>query len=192
MADTNARTAASAITSDSSLRATASRGEPWTIRTLLIGPHPRRTVLRAAALIVAAYILFGHVLIPVRGEGPSMQPTVRNGQLVFVNRAAYWRSDPSRGDIVAISLAGRRVLYVKRIVGMPGDRVRIAAGTVYVNDAALDEPYVERRRRWNVPETRLADDEYLMIGDNRSMPMWQHDFGKARRERIVGQVVRLP
>ena len=149
-------------------------------------------MVRAAGLIAIAYVLFGHVLIPVRGEGPSMQPTLRDGQLVLVNRLAYWHSQPARGDIVAISLAGRRVLYIKRIVGLPGDRVRIQAGTVYVNDAALDEPYVERRRRWDVPDTELADGEYLMIGDNRSMPMWQHDFGKARRERIVGQVVRLP
>lgn len=170
----------------------ASRGEPWSLRTLLIGARPRRTLLRAAALIATAYLLFGHVLIPVRGEGPSMQPTLRDGQLVLVNRLAYWRTAPTRGDIVAISLAGRRVLYIKRIVGLPGDRVRIAAGTVYVNDAALDEPYAQRRRSWNVPETALADGEYLMIGDNRSMPMWLHDFGKARRERIVGQVVRLP
>lgn len=119
-----------------------------------------------------------------------MQPTLRDGQFVLVNRLAYWRSDPTRGDIVALSLAGRRVLYIKRVVGMPGDRVRISGGTVYVNDAALDEPYVRQRRRWDVPEAVLADDEYLMIGDNRGMPMRQHDFGKARRDRIVGQVVR--
>ena len=119
-----------------------------------------------------------------------MQPTLRDGQFVLVNRLAYWRSDPTRGDIVALSLAGRRVLYIKRIVGMPGDRVRISGGTVYVNDAVLDEPYVRQRRRWDVPEAVLADDEYLMIGDNRGMPMRQHDFGKARRDRIVGQVVR--
>ena len=119
-----------------------------------------------------------------------MQPTLRDGQLVLVNRLAYWRSEPQRGDIVALSLAGRRVLYIKRIVGMPGDRVRIAKGTVYVNDAALDEPYVQERRRWDVPETMLALDEYLMIGDNRGMSVRQHDFGRARRERIVGRVVR--
>jgi signal peptidase I len=147
-------------------------------------------MLRAAALVVTAYVLFGHTFIPVRGEGPSMQPTLRDGQLVLVNRLAYWRSNPARGDIVAISLAGRRVLYIKRIVGLPGDRVRIAAGTVYVNGAALAEPYVQQRRSWDVAEAALADDEYLLIGDNRGMPMWQHDFGKARRQRIVGQVVR--
>jgi signal peptidase I len=156
----------------------------------VIGARPRRTLLRAAALIASAYAIFGYALIPVRGEGPSMQPTLRDGQLVLVNRLAYWRSEPTRGDIVALSLAGRRVLYIKRIVGMPGDRVRIAKGTVYVNDVALDEPYVQQRRRWEVAEAVLTGDEYLMIGDNRGMPMRQHDFGKARRERIVGQVVR--
>ena len=149
-------------------------------------------MLRAAALVALAYIVFGHALIPVRGEGPSMQPTLSDGQFVFVNRLAYWRSDPRRGDIVALSLAGRRAFYIKRIIGMPGDRVRIAAGTVYVNDAALDEPYVQLRHRWDLPETVLADDEYLMIGDNRGMPMSQHAFGKARRTRIAGYVIRLP
>ncbi len=185
MVDTNARTAASATTSDTSRGLTSSR-----VQTLVIGSRPRRTLLRVAALVCGAYIMFGHALIPVRGAGPSMQPTLRDGQLVLVNRLAYWRSDPTRGDIVALRLAGRRVLYIKRIVGMPGDRVRIAAGTVFVNDAALPEPYVQRRRGWNVPEVVLAKDEYLMIGDNRGMPMHQHDFGKARRDRIVGQVVR--
>ena len=118
-----------------------------------------------------------------------MLPTIRDGQLVLVNRLAYWRAEPKRGDIVALSLAGRHVLYIKRIVGLPGDRVRIAKGTVYVNDTALDEPYVQQRRAWEVADTLLGADEYLMIGDNRGMPMRQHDFGKARRDRIVGRVV---
>jgi signal peptidase I len=190
MADTSARIAASVTTSDS-LRGSAARPVPSLVRTMLIGARPRRTMLRAAAIVAAAYIVFGHALIPVRGQGPSMQPTLRDGQLVLVNRLAYWRSDPTRGDIVAIRLAGWRAVYIKRIVGMPGDHVRIAAGVVYVNGRRLDEPYVERRRAsWNVPTTVLARDEYLMIGDNRGMPMLQHDFGKARRDRIVGQVVR--
>jgi signal peptidase I len=186
MGDTNVRTDISATTTDS--RRVASK--PSYSRQLLIGANPRRTLLRAAALVLAAYVVFGHALIPVRGEGPSMQPTLRDGQFVLVNRLAYWRSEPSRGDIVAISLAGLRVLYIKRIIGMPGDRVRIESGTVYVNDVPLEEPYVERRQPWDAPQIVLAADEYLMIGDNRGMPIRQHAFGKARRSRIVGQVVR--
>lgn len=177
MADTNGSTAASAITTDG-------------FRRLLIGARPRRTLLRAAALVIVAYVVFGYALLPVRGDGPSMQPTLRDGQLVLVNTLAYWQSAPARGDIVALSLAGRRVMYIKRIVGMPGDRVSITTGTVYVNDAALDEPYVARRSDWNVDEIVLGVDEYLLIGDNRGMSMRQQDFGKARRNRIVGRVIR--
>jgi signal peptidase I len=182
MADTTGRIAASATTSNAD-------AAPARWRRLAFGSRPRRTALRAAALAAAAYVVFGHALIPVRGEGPSMQPTLRDGQLALVNRLAYWRSDPRRGDVVALSLAGRRVMYIKRIVGLPGERIRIAAGVVYVDDVALDEPYVERRAAWDVPETHLSRGEYLLIGDNRGMSIRQHDFGRAPRRRIVGRVV---
>lgn len=140
-------------------------------------------------IVLAAYVVFGHLLTPVRGAGPSMLPTLADGQLVLVNRLAYWKSDPQRGDVVALSLAGPSVVYIKRIVGMPGERVRIMGGTVMVNDRPLAEPYVERRRPWEVEELMLGPGEYLVIGDNRSMPARSHDFGKARRDRVVGRVI---
>ena len=159
------------------------------IRAAIFGRHPRRTLARAAALVAGAYIVFGHLLIPVRGEGPSMLPTIRDGQILFVNTLAYAGGTPGRGDVVAINVAGRRLLYIKRVIGLPGERLRIDAGTVLVDGAPLDEPYVERRRPWDVPEVALGDGEYLVIGDNRGMAASNHEFGKARRERIVGRVV---
>lgn len=177
MAATNARTAPSAITTDRVAR-------------VVMGGNPRRTLVRVVALVAAAYVIFGYVLIPVRGQGPSMWPTVHDGQLVLLNRVAYQAGEPQRGDIVGISLAGRHALYIKRIVGLPGERVRIDAGTVLVNGVALAEPYVQRRQPWQVKEVALAADEYLVIGDNRGMPAANHDFGKARRERLAGRVIR--
>ena len=177
MAGTNVTTATSATTTDP-------------LRRALIGANPRRTLARALVLIVAAYVVFGHFLIPVRGEGPSMSPTLIDGQLVLVNRLAFWSTPPRRGDVVAISLAGRRVMYIKRVVGLPGEQLRIERGIVFTNGVALDEPYVQRRRPWNVGEVRLAADEYLVIGDNRGMSASNHDFGKVRRDRIVGRVIR--
>lgn len=159
------------------------------IRRAIFGANPRRTMARIVALVAGAYIVFGHLLIPVRGEGPSMLPTLQDGQLLFVNTLAYVAGAPRRGDIVGISLAGRRVLYVKRIIGLPGERLRIDAGTVLIDGVPLDEPYVERRRPWEVGEVALGDDEYLVIGDNRGMAARNHDFGKARRERIIGRVI---
>jgi len=176
MAGTNARTAASAITTNGFRRA-------------LVGANPRRTLARAAALVVAAYVVFGYLLLPVRGQGLSMWPTLRDGQFVLVNRLAYLNGQPRRGDVVALTLAGRRVVYIKRIVGMPGERVSITRGTVLVNGAALDEPYVRERLPWQVEEVALTASEYLVIGDNRGMSARNHDFGRAQRERVLGRVI---
>lgn len=173
MAATNARIAASDTTIDARI----------------IGANPRRTLARVLALVLTAYVVFGHVLIPVRGQGSSMWPAVEDGQLVLLNRFAYYWTNPQRGDIVAISLAGRRAFLVKRIVGMPGERVRIERGRVLVNDVALEEPYVQRRLAWEVDEVSLREDEYLVIGDNRGMPAASHDFGRARHERVAGRVI---
>jgi len=158
---------------------------------LLFGRRPRRTLVRAAVLLAAAFVTFGYVLQPVRGEGPSMSPTLEDGDLVLVNRLGYRRSSPRRGDIVALRLAGPGVVYVKRIVGLPGERIRIEEGTVFINDVAIDEPYVVKRRPWTTGGVALAPDEYLVIGDNRGMAMGAHAFGKVRRPRILGPVVRL-
>jgi signal peptidase I len=147
------------------------------------------TLTRCAVLALLAYVTFGFLLIPTRGEGVSMRPTLAHGQLAFINRLAYSRNPPARGDIVALRLAGPSVVYIKRIIGLPGERVVIEAGTVWIDGRRLEEPYVVFRRSWDVPELVLRDREYLVIGDNRDMPPRQHDFGKASRQRILGRVV---
>lgn len=159
------------------------------MRTLLFGSNPRRTLLRGAALVVAAVVVFGFVLLPVRLEGISMLPTYRDGALNFANRLAFLWRQPSRGDVVAIRMAGPRVLYVKRIIGLPGERVEIAGGTVLIDGRPLVEPTVVYKAPWNVPAVTLGDDEYFVVGDNRAMVARNHDFGLVKRERIVGRML---
>jgi signal peptidase I len=91
-------------------------------------------------LAAVAYVAFGFLLIPTRGAGVSMSPTFVDGQLGFINRLAYWRTSPARGDIVALRLAGPSLVYIKRIVGMPGERVVIEAGEVRIEGQRLDRP----------------------------------------------------
>lgn len=140
-------------------------------------------------LAVVAFATFRWWLLPIRTEGISMQPTYESGRLNLVNRFSYLGSVPARGDVVAIRLAGPHVLYVKRIVGLPGERVAIVDGTVHINGAALAEPYVRNRRSWNVDEVTLGAQEYFLIGDNRGMREGDHDFGRVTVDRIVGKVV---
>jgi signal peptidase I len=157
--------------------------------TPIVGRNPRATLLRISVTIGLAVVVFGWILVPLRLSGISMLPTYQDGALNFANRAAYWTHEPVRGDVVAIRLAGLHAFYVKRIVGMPGERVEIVAGTVTVNDEVLIEPTVVRRAAWNMAPVDLAPGEFFVVGDNRSMKIENHDLGRVSRRRIVGKLL---
>jgi signal peptidase I len=156
--------------------------------SILFGSNPRATLTRIAVIVTAAIILF-LVLQPVRLQGISMLPTYREGTINYANRLAYVFRRPARFEVVAIRMAGPSVLYVKRIVGLPGERVEIVMGTVTINGAPLVEPTVLYRLPWNMDGITLDGDEYFVVGDNRSMRMEDHDFGRASRNRIVGKLL---
>jgi signal peptidase I len=159
------------------------------IRRIIFGQNPRRTAVRILVLAGISFILFKWVLIPIRTQGSSMLPTFTADRLHFVNRLSYGARGPERGDIVAIQMAGPNVLYVKRIVGLPGERVAIVGGQVQINGAGLSEPYVRHRKPWDVAEVTLGAREYFVVGDNRGMSAGEHDFGRVEIDRILGKVV---
>lgn len=152
----------------------------------IAGASPRRTALRAAALVAAAYLTFSYVLLPVRGAGISMSPTIEPDDLLFVNLMAYRFRAPRRGDIVAVRIGNRTAVYVKRLVALPGDRVAIDEGVLSVNDEPAEEPYVVHRAPWRLDAVTLGPDDYFVVGDNRGMPMAQHEMGTATLERLIG------
>ncbi len=169
------------------------------VRTVVVGRRPGWTLVRIAIVIVATVILLKFVVSVRRVKSTSMLPTLPEESVHFFNRLAYPGSRrPQRGDIVAIRTSGETILYVKRIVGLPGEKIQIRQGTVYIDGNPLEEPYVRYTRRrppfWNFPEHPpiprvLGTDEYLVIGDNRSMPQELQDFGIVHGERIVGKLV---
>jgi signal peptidase I len=156
---------------------------------ILFGRNPRATLARSLTLIAVAAMVFRFVLLPVRLQGISMLPTYEDGELNFANRLAYYFKSPARGDVVAIRMAGESVVYVKRIIGLPREEVRIVQGTVLINGRPLAEPTVRYRIPWNLAPTTLRAGEYFLVGDNRSMDMVNHDFGRALREKIVGKLL---
>jgi signal peptidase I len=80
-------------------------------------------------------------------------------------------------------------MFLKRIIGLPGETVAFANGQVLINGVALDEPYEKLPCDWNSPPVTLATDEYYFVGDNRSMPLEDHTHGSQKRDRIVGKVL---
>ena len=141
--------------------------------------------MRVLVLTAISIVITKWVLMPIRTDGSSMLPTYTPGKLHFVNRLSYGARSPVRGDVVAVQLAGPHVVYIKRIVGLPGERVAIAGGQVQINGTALSEPYVRHRRLWDLEEQTLGLREYFLIGDNRAIS----DFGRAPVNKILGKVV---
>ncbi len=156
---------------------------------LVVGRHPRRTLLRAAFLAGSAFLVCKFILLPVRISGDSMTPTYRDGGVNFINQLAYRWNRPRRGDVVAIRMSGKHLMLFKRIVALPGETVAIEQGVVLIDGRPLPEPYVKERAAWQLSPRRLEPDEYLVIGDNRGMPQQAHLFGAAKLERIVGKVL---
>jgi len=152
----------------------------------LAGTNQRRTAIRVAVLISLAFVTFAYVLLPVRGVGPSMTPTIQQDDIVFVNRLSYKLREPRRGEVVAVRIAGGSAVYVKRLVAMPGDRVAIENGILSIDAVPVEEPYVVYRAPWQLRPTTLGPDEYFVVGDNRGMPMELHDMGTTTRARLIG------
>jgi signal peptidase I len=164
---------------------------PSWVRLVIVGRNPRLTMIRVVVLVVVCYVVFKHLLLPIRVDGPSMLPTYREFSVNFVNRMAYWFSEPRRGDVVAVRYTGNSIMLMKRIIGLPGETIEFVEGRVLVNGRVLDEPYLKFECDWTVrpPNYRLGDEEYYVVGDNRSMPFDSHQQGAARRVRIVGKIL---
>ena len=158
-------------------------------RRVIFGRNPRRTVVRILVLAAVSFVTFGWLLTPIRVRGISMEPTYQDGTLNLVNRVVLRVRAPRRGDVVAIRLAGPHLLYVKRIIALPSERVSIVGGVIEVNGEPLNEAYVRKRLPWDVPEVTVGPREYFVIGDNRGMRVSDHDFGRVDARRILGTLV---
>jgi len=162
---------------------------PRWVRVVVMGRNPKKTLVRIAVLIVTCFIVFKFILLHIQIEGISMLPTYPDRSKHYINRFAYLWHEPRRGDVVSIRLAGPHVMYMKRIIGLPGETVTFENGRALINGIVLDEPYEKMPCDWNYPPVKLGPDEFFVVGDNRTMPWPEHTFGKAGRDRIIGKLL---
>lgn len=155
-------------------------------KRLIAGRSLRVTLWRAAGLALITWILFTQVLTVCRLDGDSMEPTMKDRSLRIVNLLKYKGRDPARGDVVIIRPAGRRVYYLKRILGLPRETVGFEDGRLLINGESHDESYLAEKGRWTMSPVMLKDDEYFVAGDNRSVPIERHLMGTVVRGRIAG------
>lgn len=129
---------------------------------------------------------------PVRVEGTSMLPRLEDHDRLFINKFVYHVESIQRGDIVVFHYPrDLEKSYIKRIIGLPGDRIWINEGHVWVNGVELKEAYVPDRYRdsRSMAETVIPDDSYFVMGDHRSISSDSREFGAVERDLIYGKAV---
>ena len=125
--------------------------------------------------------------------GPSMEPSLFNGQKIFLNRLIYKVASPREGDVIVFLPNGNEKshYYVKRVVGVPGDTLYIKNGLLYVNDEAVEEYFNDRIAEPGLlgSEVTLGEDEYFVIGDNcnNSEDSRSANIGTVRKSYIIGK-----
>lgn len=148
-----------------------------------------------AKLITSYIILNGYV------PSGSMEKTIMTGDRIIANRLSYVNKDIQRGDIVVFyspddKAAGEKVHFVKRVIGLPGDEIKIQDNKLFINNQQVDEPYltVDTNFNWpnnGLPYYKVPEDHYFMMGDNRNHSedsrKWDNTF--VPREDILGKVV---
>jgi signal peptidase I len=175
-------------------------------------PQPWRTIIDWIVTIVGAIVIVlaikAYIVNPYRIPSSSMEPTLhcaRPGSLctarfsdrVLACRFCYWFHGPQRGDIVVFNVPSRAKevcgaggVFVKRVIGLPGESWQEKNGYVYINGKRLAESYIkpERRDFQSYPAQKIPKDSYFMMGDNRQSSCDSRRWGVVPRGNVIGKV----
>lgn len=151
-----------------------------------------RFILDIVETVVLSAILFlgiNAISARIRVDGFSMEPSLHNGEFVIVNKLAYQFSEPKHGDVIVFRYPrDPDQEYIKRVIGLPGDRVQIINGEVYINGQLIEEPYIAAAPRyqseWSVPDNSL-----FVLGDNRNNSSDSHNWGPVAMEYVIGRAL---
>ncbi len=140
--------------------------------------------------VLASMFIILFLYRPVSVEGTSMLPLLEDQDRLFINEYAYRFGEIHRGDVVVFYYPHDLTKsYIKRVIALPGDRLKIDHGTVWVNGKELAENYVPRKYEddRSLPETTIPSGNYFVMGDHRSISSDSRDFGPVRRDLIYGR-----
>lgn len=146
-------------------------------------------VLETVVLSLVLFLAINAVSARIRVDGYSMEPTLHTGEFVVVNKLAYKIGDLNRGDVVVFHFPRNpEQEYIKRIIGLPGDHVRVTGRAVYINGVKLNEPYIKAPPSYE-KEWTVSDNGVFVLGDNRNNSSDSHNWGEVPLDLIVGKAV---
>jgi signal peptidase I len=151
-----------------------------------------RFVIDVAETLILSIVLFAAinaVSARIRVDGASMEPTLQSGEFVIVNKLAYLFGEPTTGDVIVFHFPrDPDQEYIKRIIGLPGDRVEIKNGEVYVNDRVLDEDYIAASPVYE-DILEVPGDSLIVLGDNRNNSSDSHNWGPVPLDFVIGKAM---
>lgn len=153
-------------------------------------------ILLIVITISASYFITTNVFVKTSVSGTSMEPTLKEGQVVIVNKLEYYIKSPKRNDVIVYKQSNKEHSYfeIKRVIGLPGETVKIKNGIVYINDEAMKEKVkTEAISNSGLAEegVKLDDNEYFVLGDNRngSEDSRFAGIGNVLKNEILGKAV---
>ncbi len=149
--------------------------------------HLLREIVETVLLTAAIFLVVNTATGRFRIEGDSMEPNLHNGEYVLIDKVSYLLHLPERGDVVVFTPPNNDRDYIKRIIGLPGDKVEIKGGQVYVNGVVLDEPYLKGTIRNDMSTRTVEEGRYFVLGDNRNNSSDSRSFGSIAPQSIVGR-----
>ncbi len=165
--------------------------QPETITTAETATNWRALAREFAETIVLTLLIFLIMRALVQNyriEGYSMEPNLHEQQYLIVNKVAYYLGEPERGDIVVFEYPyGPETDYIKRVIGVPGDTVECRPNEILVNGQVINEPYNPNPWTYTCVEQTMGEDEYFVLGDNRSQSSDSHKWGAVERKFIIGK-----
>jgi len=147
-----------------------------------------RELIETLILTLVIFLLIRFAVQNFRIEGYSMEPNLHDGQFLFVNKLIYMLHPPERGDVIVFVPPNNSTRdFIKRVIGLPGDRVEIVNGRVFVNGEELREVYPLNPATYSMSSVNVPADEYFVLGDNRNYSSDSHSWGTVSAKKIIGQ-----
>jgi signal peptidase I len=158
---------------------------PWYVR-MIIGRNPWYTLVRTVVWALLIVVLYKFFLVGIRVRGQSMEPNYHDGQVKILNRLAYKRHAPRRGDVIAFHAEEYDALILKRIIGLPGETVSIhRGGEIFINGKHLEESYTTKGHTSYRGSKTLEPNQYFLFGDNREISELYYKYDR----QLIGKML---
>jgi len=138
--------------------------------------------------VASIFIIYGFIAQPFLVQGASMEPNFSNGDYLLVDEITYKFKSPARGEVIVFrNPRNEAEFYIKRVIGLPGEKVDIKSNKVFINDVELKEEYLPEGLKFNGDSSfDLNSDEYFVMGDNRPQSYDSRSWGPLKQDEIIG------